>query len=261
MKGSAYPAALQHLFVGIYIAELVLVCITAAWIGGRKGTASGPFAMMIILLIFTVVFHAALYHTLNPLITYLPKTLESDARESETERIGDGKGDGKCDGKGDGDGADPATTDNGMVSPTEDKTTESKKPPPEVEVALVEANSHADGHQPGRLERFFKPHLYQDYAAMRRLLETKDLVSTTEEIDEGLLHDAYLPPAVWAELPHLIIPRDEMGISAQECRATGEILPCTDDAATLNEKNVIVVDDDRMREILFAEKEQRIKEY
>ena len=257
MKGSAYPAALQHLFVGIYIAELVLVCITAAWIGGRKGTASGPFAMMIILLIFTVVFHAALYHTLNPLITYLPKTLESDARESETERIGDGKGDGK----GDGDGANPATTDNGMVSPTEDKTTESKKPPPEVEVALVEANSHADGHQPGRLERFFKPHLYQDYAAMRRLLETKDLVSTTEEIDEGLLHDAYLPPAVWAELPHLIIPRDEMGISAQECRATGEILPCTDDAATLNEKNVIVVDDDRMREILFAEKEQRIKEY
>ncbi len=257
MKGSAYPAALQHLFVGIYIAELVLVCITAAWIGGRMGTASGPFAMMIILLIFTVVFHAALYHTLNPLITYLPKTLESDARESETEPIGDNKGDDK----GDGDGADPATTDNDMVSPTEDKTTESKKPPPEVEVALVEANSHADDHQPGRLKRFFKPHLYQDYAAMRRLLETKDLVSTTEEIEEGLLHDAYLPPAVWAELPHLIIPRDEMGISAQECRATGEILPCTDDAATLNEKNVIVVDDDKMREILFAEKEQRIKEY
>ena len=249
MKGSAYPAALQHLFVGIYIAELVLVCITAAWIGDKKGVASGPFAMMIILLVFTIVFHAALYHTLNPLITYLPKTLESDARESEAEPIGDG------------DGADPATTDNGMVSPTEDKTTESKKPPPAVEVALVESNNHADGHQPGRLQRFFKPHLYEDYAAMRRLLATKDLVSTTEEIDEGLLHDAYLPPAVWAELPHLIIPRDEMGISAQECQATGEILPCTDDAATLNEKNAIVVDDDKMREILFAEKEQRIKEY
>ena len=249
MKGSAYPAALQHLFIGLYLAELVLICIFAAWLGGGEGVASGPFALMIILLVFTVLFHAALYYTLNPLITYLPKTLEAEARESETESPGDGDGPG------------PATTDNDIVSPTQDQTTELEKPPPPVEVALVEANKHTGGHNPGRFARFFKPHVYEDYNAMRRLLESKDLVSTTEEVDEDLVRDAYLPPAVWTELPHLIIPRDEMGISTQECQATGEILPCTDDAARLDERNRIVVDNDKMREILFAEKGQRIKEY
>lgn len=249
MKGSAYPAALQHLFVGLYIAELVLLCIFAAWLGDGKRSPSGPLALMVILLVFTILFHAALYYTLNPLITYLPKTLEADARESEDEPTGDGNG------------AGPDKTDNDIVSPTQDQTTESKKSPPVVEVAHVEANNHAGGQNPGRLARFFKPHIYEDYAAMRRLLESKDLVSTTEEIDEGLVRDAYLPPAVWAELPHLIIPRDEMGISTQECQATGEILPCTDDAAKLDERNRIVVDNDKMREILFAEKGQRIKEY
>jgi hypothetical protein len=247
MKGSAYPAALQHLFVGLYVAELVLVCIFAASLG--TGTASGPFAIMIILLVFTVIFHATLLHTLWPLIKYLPKTLEADASESETKPTDDG------------DGAGPATTDKDIVSQTVDQTTEPEKVPSEaVEVAEVEANNHA-GPTAGRLARFFKPHVYEDYATMRRMLDSKDMVSVSDNIDESIVRDAYLPPAVWAELPHLIIPHDEMGISTQECRATGEILPCSDDAAWLDEKNKIVVDNDKMREILFAEKGQRIKEY
>ena len=247
MKGSAYPAALQHLFVGLYLAELILVCIFATSLGDRS--AIGPFTLMIILLVFTVLFHGTLLHTLWPLITCLPKTLEADARESEAEPI-DG-----------GDGATAPATDNDIVSSTQDQTTEPEKhPSATVEVTEVEANNRS-GPIASRLARFFKPHVYEDYTTMRRMLDSKDMVSASDEVDESIVRDAYLPPSVWAELPHLIIPHDEMGISTQECQATGEILPCTDDAAWLDEKNKIVVDDDKMREILFAEKSQRIKEY
>jgi len=247
MKGGAYPAALQHLFVGLYLAELVLICIFAASLG--TGSASGPFDIMIILLVFTVIFRATLLHTIWPLIKYLPKTLEADTGESDTKPTDDG------------DDAGPSETDKDIASKTADHTTESgKDATAAVEVAEVEANNHV-GPTAGRLARFFKPHLYEDYATMRRMLDSKDMVSVCDEIDESIMRDAYLPPAVWAELPHLIIPHDEMGISMQECQTTGEILPCTDDAAWLDEKNKIVVDNDKMREILFAEKGQRIKEY
>jgi hypothetical protein len=127
-----------------------------------------------------------------------------------------------------------------------------------ADVTVVES-TNTDDRKPGIIARFFKPHIYEDYSAMRRIVPT--IETPPDIIDEDLVRDAYLPPAVWAELPQLLIPRDEMGISAQECAETGKVIPCSDAVATLDEKNNIVVDDEAMRRIWFAEKQQKIMAY
>ena len=79
-------------------------------------------------------------------------------------------------------------------------------------------------------------------------------------LDGSLVHDAYLPPEVWMEVPLLLVPRDEMGVSPQECRDNGMIgVQCTDAAAYLNENNNIVVEDDVMAAICTRTKERLIK--
>jgi calcium permeable stress-gated cation channel len=236
MTGSAYPTALEQLFVGLYIAELCLVGLVATQIGSSKA-ALGPFVLLILLVGFTAVYHVGLNITLKPLIKYLPKTLEADTREEAAARL-EGASDG--------------------IAPVREQHAESDKGDVAVEVAEGDIG---DKRKPNMVVRFFKPHIYDDYSAMRRLVETRELVQLADEVDEGLVRDAYLQPAVWAQLPHLLIPRDEMGISAQECRLTGEILRCSDDTARLDDKNRIVVDDEAMRKVLFAEKTERIKEY
>jgi len=77
-----------------------------------------------------------------------------------------------------------------------------------------------------------------------------------ESASQVLSRDAYLPPSVWAEVPRLIIPRDPAGISGPEVIESGKIVPITDAGATLNEKNKIVCDDDKMAELYFKEKSQ-----
>jgi len=76
-----------------------------------------------------------------------------------------------------------------------------------------------------------------------------------------LIRDAYLPPAVWAEIPQLVIPRDEMGVSAQEVKDTRHVIPITDDGATFNEKGKIVVNDDVMSAIYFEDKAMRMRQH
>lgn len=254
MKGSAYPTALQHLFVGLYIAELCLIGLFATQLGNAR--VSGPFALMIILVVFTALYHAALNASLTPLIKYLPKTLEAEERDAQLEQ--------------------PPTDDvtEAIPPPVEGTTAtiadDEKPAEPDkhgatattTNVASVDSrpSTASAARTPSTLARFFKPHVYDDYAAMRRVVPTLDLPADSEA-DEGLVRDAYLPPAVWAEVPHLLIPRDEMGISAVECGETGRVVPCSDEVATLDGKNRIVVDEQKMQEILLAEKESRIKEY
>jgi len=57
---------------------------------------------------------------------------------------------------------------------------------------------------------------------MRRIMSTIEMAA--DAIDESLACDAYLPPAAWADLPQLLILRDEMGITARVSE-TGKVLP------------------------------------
>lgn len=80
-KGQVYPRALQHIFVGLYLAELCLIGLFAIASGTSVG-AVGPLILMILFLIFTVLYHLSLRAALKPLMEYLPKTLEAVAGEA-----------------------------------------------------------------------------------------------------------------------------------------------------------------------------------
>lgn len=255
MKGSAYPTALQHLFVGLYIAELCLIGLFATQLNNPK--VSGPFALMIILVVVTGLYHTALNASLTPLMRYLPKTLEAEEHNTHVEEPRKDEISDNIQPHSNG-VTGTIVEDQNVVEPDKAGATTTAT----AEVATLESKTGRPrkSGNPRTLTRFFKPHVYDDYAAMRRIVPAIDLPDDPSA-NEDLARDAYLPPAVWTELPHLLIPRDVMGISARECRETGKVLPCSDDAATLDERNRIVVNERVMEEVWFAEKERRIMKY
>lgn len=229
-KGKLYPRALQQLFVGLYIAEICIIGLLAVSIKkGPKG-ATAPFVLMIILLIITALYHVALNSAMSPLLDFLPKTL--DAEERKAAEIAAGK-----------------YPDNGVVA---------EKDGGEAELSKVASVLDAPKHpKPNMWTKFMKPHIYSDYATMRRLMPTE--VSTDDEqIDPALARDAYLTPSVWNELPRLIIPRDPIGVSGNEVIESGKVVAITDAGSTLNDKNKIILDDDVMADLYFKEKSQRM---
>ncbi|KAG9240791.1 hypothetical protein BJ878DRAFT_524228 [Calycina marina] len=67
-RGAAYARALQHLMIGVYLAELCLIGLFAI------NTAPGPVALMVIFLVLTVSYHVAMNQALGQLTVYLPET-------------------------------------------------------------------------------------------------------------------------------------------------------------------------------------------
>ncbi|KAH0174927.1 DUF221-domain-containing protein, partial [Aureobasidium melanogenum] len=200
-KGRVYPRALQQVFVGLYIAEFCLIGLFAIATGSSVG-ALGPLILMIIFLVFTALYHLSLNAALEPLINYLPKSLEAEERRLLDEDANAEKG------------------EKGMVADTNVEL----GPPP-----------HA---KPTFWKKFLRPDIYTDYATMRRLVPK--MVSIRYESEEE--QHAYFNPAVTAQPQLLWIPRDPMGISRQEVRDTSKVIPITDEGATLDEKNKIVWD-------------------
>ncbi|PWY92255.1 DUF221-domain-containing protein [Aspergillus heteromorphus CBS 117.55] len=69
-KGLVYPRALQHLLTGIYLADICLIGLFAI-----KG-AIGPLIIMALFLIATILAHISLNDALEPLYSFLPRTLD-----------------------------------------------------------------------------------------------------------------------------------------------------------------------------------------
>ena len=244
MKGAGYPRALQQLFVGLYVAEICLVGLFAT----RLDTAAsiGPFVLMIILVVVTALYHVGLNSALNPLINYLPKTLEAEERQALL-----ASADGITTAHDDAHDAEAAQ------KPEADAVESSAAQDDGVAAGSAEPTPHK---KPNIILKFFKPHVYNDYSTMRRLVP--NMVAPADAFDEGLMRDAYLPPAVWADMPQLLIPRDEIGVSRQECRDNEKVgVPCSDGAARLDDKNKIVVEDDVMQRIYLGGKDQLIKDW
>ncbi|GAB7338894.1 hypothetical protein MBLNU457_5576t1 [Dothideomycetes sp. NU457] len=208
-KGKCYPKALQHTFVGLYIAEVCIIGLFAIGTGSGNG-AIGPLILMIIFLVFTVLYHISLNSALGPLIDSLPKSLEAEeSRLLEEERLNDDKVHDDINGDTNGDV-------NGRASKL--------GPPP---------------HQkPNFLTKFLKPHIYNDYQTMRRLVPGNIEIRYEPE-DEEL---AYYAPSIMNPVQLIWIPRDPMGLSQEEIRATPKILTITDEDASLDDKNKIVWD-------------------
>lgn len=238
-RGAVYARALQHLFVGIYIAQICLLGL----IGTRLTQVGsiGPFVMMILLFVFTALYHVALNSALGPLLKFLPKTLEAEERRSLLEREADQED----------------------LKNAEDPTLPHEKGDDKIDQPVhVSPEGPAPHKKPNFLTKFLHPGVYNDYQTMRRLVPNiiKEEHAAVAEEDLGLVEDAYLPPSVWADMPQLVIPRDEGGVSAQEVRDSSKVAPITDQGAYLNEKNKIIVDEDFMSNVYFEDKALKMKE-
>ncbi len=218
-KGLIYPRALQQLLTGVYIAEICLIGLFGI------AAATGPIILMVVFLIFTILYHLSLNAALDPLLYNLPKTLEA---EEETLQ---------------GLLSAEAGQQNAAEAPNADRELEKQGKVEEVA---------APGKKPNFLTKFFKPHIYSDFATLRELVP-KDLESDNL-YEEAVERNAYFPPAAVADVPLLWIPRDDAGISKQEILHTSKVLPITDEGCTIDEENKLVWDTETARPPLWQPK-------
>lgn len=216
-KGLIYPRALQHLLAGIYIAEIVLIGLFGI------SVATGPLIMMIVFTIFTALFHISLNSAFDPLLYSLPKSIEVEEEAIFLETGHRSGMEPKLSG-----GSDLKEKADGAPEPVGTK-------------------------KPGMLAKFMKPHIFADYAALRKLVP-QNILDPDNLYDEPTAANAYYPPSVISETPLLWIPRDDGGISRQEVYHTSRVIHITDEGCTLDEKNKLVWDHEGTRPPLWAAK-------
>lgn len=218
-KGLIYPRALQHLMVGVYLAEICMIGLFAI------GIAIGPLILMIAFLVFTVLFHYSLNAALSPLLNTLPKTLmaEEDMIQAEPDLAARTNTANTIE----KDGYGKSSQKDGVVPSTEKK--------------------------PNFIIKFLKPHVYASYHQLRHLVP-QGLVDPEHLYTEDVARDAYFPPSATSEAPLLWIPRDDAGVSKQEMSLTGQVIPITDDGASIGEKGEIVWDREGARPPVWQEK-------
>ena len=217
-KGRVYPRALQHVFVGLYVAQLVLIGL----FGIRAGELGSLIALiaMIILLVFTIIYQMALNAALHPLLLYLPKSLIAEERNLlETETGENGKthhhdGDHHHGSSGNG------------IAPAPHK-------------------------KPSLIMKFLRPDKYNDYRTMRRLVPRHhhDFTYTDE-----VARRAYYPPSVRSRIPQIWIPHDPNGVSREEISEMGQYMQATDQGAYLDERNRLEWDHEYERPPPYEEK-------
>jgi len=180
-------------------------------------TAIGPLILMIFFLVFTILFHISLNSALDPLLYNLPKSLvpEEESLPSELEA---------------------GTQDPGL-----------KEKNGNVSAAAAPDN------KPNFIAKFFKPHVYSDYATLRCLVP-HNLLDADNMYEESVEENAYFPPSVTSDTPLLWVPKDDGGISRQEVAHTSRVIPITDEGCTLDEKNKLVWDQEGARPPLWVPK-------
>jgi hypothetical protein len=223
-KGLIYPRALQQLLTGVYLSEVCLIGLFGI------NAAIGPIILMVVFLVFTILFHMSLNAALDPLLYNLPKTLEV---EEESMRGLLGAEAGHQDGAG---ARQDSVGKNGSM---------------EKNNKIEEV--HTPTKKPNFITKFFKPHIYSDYATLRQLVP-HDLLDADNLYDETVERNAYFPPSTISEAPLLWIPRDDAGISRQEIMHTSKVIPITDEGCTFDEKNKLVWDTETARPPLWQEK-------
>ncbi|RKF56922.1 Uncharacterized protein RSN1 [Golovinomyces cichoracearum] len=175
-------------------------------------TAIGPIILMVIFLIFTLLYHRCLNAALEPLLQNLPKTLmaREEAINAESIAIESGK--------------------NG-----DSKETISEN------VSDSRANMN-----PSLLAKFLAPHIYANYTTFRQMIPHTGL-DPNNLYEASVADEAYLPPSVKSEPPLLWIPKDNIGISAEETAETGKIISITDEGASISDENKIIWDPEGSR--------------
>lgn len=224
-KGRIYPRALQQVFVGIYIAEACLIGLFAIGSGASKG-AIGPLVLMILMLIFTALYHVSLNAALEPLVDFLPKSLAAEEQRLLSVERGEYNEDAE-------DG------ETGLIS----------KEAGYSHAGLKSALDGTHRKKSNSFTKWLRPDIYQDYATMRRMVP-KDIAIhySPEDADDAFYHPAIISPT-----PLLWVPRDPVGISRVEVRDTRQVIPITDEGAFLDGKNKVVWDAQDGRPPIYQE--------
>jgi len=216
-KGLVYPRALQHITTGCYLAIISLIGLFGIQ------AAAGPLVLMVILLIICVLYHLSLNAALNPLLYYLPRSLESEEESLLQAEEGSAT-------------AHP-TARNGQS--LEKPTANTSDSPSAANKNLPTPPPHK---KPSLFAKFLRPDIYTDYATMRRLVPQS---FAPIEYSALTAAEAYHHPAITDRPRVLWVPRDQAGVSRQECAHTSRVIPMTDEGAYFDEagKLVVVKDD------------------
>ena len=234
-KGLVYPRALQQTTTGIYLANVCLIGLFAV------AQAWGPLALMVIYLVFAALFHMSLNQALDPLLAYLPKSLQVEEEALLAAENGQHPHQSSDD-TTPSSNKEPRTTSPTAAAPKFSKATSNSTFP------LVPVK------QPRLLSKFLSPHTYSNYHTLR-LRVPRDF--TDISYDPATERDAYRHPAISASTPVVWIPRDAMGVSRQECRESKEIVghgfEMTDEMAGFDKRGRLWWDEARAGEAPVGE--------
>jgi calcium permeable stress-gated cation channel len=210
-KGLVYAKALQHTLVGCYLAAVCLIGL----FGIRAAPA--PLALMVVFLILMVLYHLSLSTSVQPLLHYLPRSLEAEEAALLSSE---------------------SAVMNGAESGTP-QSKNSKHAAEEVASGKETLTAATNIRKPGMMamvNRFFRPDIYASYRVLRNLVPQEFAeIRYSPETERN----AYQDPAVNAVAPLLWVPRDIMGVSRQECLHTNKVTPMTDEGASFDEKGKI----------------------
>ena len=208
-KGLFYPRALQHLFVGLYIAEICLLGLFATQLGNTG--AIGPFIMMIIAVIFTALYNISLNSAISPLLQYHPKDLELMQDEEDVHPL---LHNSQNNSRPDYDSKEAAGAGAKTGTKELDKEARDFTPP-----ASASGNSNLPAKRPNMFTKFLKPHVHANHKFMRTILP-KTQTDPPNTFPESF---AYLHPSVKSRGVALWVPQDPLGISRHEIRETDEV--------------------------------------
>ncbi|TQS35469.1 hypothetical protein Golomagni_04110 [Golovinomyces magnicellulatus] len=181
--------------------------------------ALGPCILMFIFLIFTIIYHRCLNTALEPLFQYLPNKLTAREEAINAESI---------------------AIESGINGDSEGTISEI--------VAGPRSNKKSS-----LFVKFVAPHIYTNYTIFRKLITDNGLDQNNIN-DSSVADEAYLPPSVKSKPPVLWIPKDNIGISAEEIAETGKIISITDEGATISDENKIQWDIEGSRPPIWRQK-------
>ena len=230
-KGRIYPRALQQTLTGIYLAVICLVGLFAV------AKAWGPLALMVIFVVFAVLFHISLNQAIDPLLNFLPKSLQVEEESLLALE----------------DGISPVATANDTSDIKETKFHQTSTTSTENgnKSAVIAPTVSSPQKLPNFFTKWLAPHKYTDYHTLRRQVP-RDLFDIS--YDPETERDAYYHPAISSPTPTLWIPKDPIGVSEQECRHTSTVIPMTDEGAWVDDKGRIKWDQENGRVPIFEEK-------
>ncbi|GMM56991.1 Rsn1 protein [Maudiozyma humilis] len=247
-RGINYPRALFQTMTGMYIGE---ICLLGLFVVGKGW---GPIVLQVICMCVTVIMHLQLNHAFDHLMTVLPvdtmKPLDGKTDTPSFKNIYGNREDSQKSGikelpqfpipkyQPKNPFSNPSDTKSGLSDTTYPYMYDEALETPENNVIGVPLLADGDTVRipPAPFwKRFFKPHIYNSYKAVKsRLPEIYGLVDPDEIQDENKILHAYDFPAVSAQCPYLWIPEDEYGFSKQIIKELESVVDISDRNATMD---------------------------